>query len=108
MKLLKEIGCARISFGIEHGNEGFRRKWIDRPVSDDLMIKNFKIVEDSGIPFSVINILGFPHETRELAFDTIEFNRKVNANDRNAYAFTPFHGTPLRNECENLGFLKSI
>jgi anaerobic magnesium-protoporphyrin IX monomethyl ester cyclase len=107
MKLLRDIGCARISFGIEHGNEMFRRKWIERPVSNELMLKNFAIVEDSGIPFSVNNILGFPHETRELAFDTIEFNRKINANDRNAYAFTPFHGTPLRKECERLGYLKN-
>jgi radical SAM superfamily enzyme YgiQ (UPF0313 family) len=107
MKLLRDIGCARISFGIEHGNEMFRRKWIERPVSDELMLKNFAIVEDSGIPFSVNNILGFPHETRELAFDTIEFNRKINAHDRNAYAFTPFHGTPLRIECERLGYLKN-
>lgn len=106
VKLLKEIGCARISFGIEHGNEAFRRKWIQRPVSNELMEKNFKIVEASGIPFSVNNILGFPHETEELAFETIRFNRLVNANDRNAYAFTPFHGTPLREECERLGFLK--
>ena len=107
MKLLRDIGCARISFGIEHGNEMFRRKWIERPVSNELMLKNFAIVEDSGIPFSVNNILGFPHETRELAFDTIEFNRKINAHDRNAYAFTPFHGTPLRKECERLGYLKN-
>ena len=106
MKILRDIGCARISFGIEHGNEKFRRKWIARPVSDELMLKNFAIVKDSGIPFSVNNILGFPHETRELAFDTIEFNRKVDSNDRNAYAFTPFHGTPLRKECERLGLLK--
>ena len=106
MKLLRDIGCARISFGIEHGNENFRRKWIERPVSDELMLKNFSVVERSGIPFSVNNILGFPHETRQLAFDTIEFNRKVNSNDRNAYAFTPFHGTPLRKECERLGYLK--
>ena len=58
------------------------------------------------IPFRVNNIIGFPHETRELAFDTIEFNRKINSHDRNAYAFTPFHGTTLRNEFERLGYLK--
>ena len=70
------------------------------------MIDNFKIVAKSGIPFSVNNILGFPHETRELAFDTIRFNKLIDANDRNAYHFTPFHGTPLRDEVERLGFLK--
>jgi len=106
VKLLKEIGCARVSFGIEHGNEEYRKKYLDRPVSNELMLKNFSIFEESGIPFSVNNIIGFPYETRELAFDTIEFNRKINSHDRNAYAFTPFHGTPLRKECENLGYLK--
>lgn len=106
MQLLHDIGCSRISFGIEHGNETFRKKHIRRPVSDEVMIRNFKIVEHSGIPFSVNNVLGFPHETEELAFDTIRFNRHVNANDRNAYAFTPFHGTPLRDECERLGYLR--
>ena len=106
VKLLKEIGCARISFGIEHGNEKFRRERLKRTVSNELMLKNFAIFEDSDIPFSVNNIIGFPHETRELAFDTIEFNRKINSHDRNAYAYTPFHGTPLRSECEKLGLLK--
>ncbi len=105
LELLKKIGCARISFGIEHGNEKFRKERLQRSVSNELMLKNFTIVEHSGIPFSVNNIIGFPHETRELAFDTIELNRKINSDDRNAYAFTPFHGTPLRNVCEKLGYL---
>ena len=70
------------------------------------MIRNFKLLNDAGIPYSVNNIMGFPHETYELAFDTVELNRQVDANDRNAYAFTPFHGTPLRATCEELGFLK--
>ena len=102
---LKEIGCARISLGLEHGNEEFRAKWIKRRMSNELVIKNFGIINEVGIPFSVNNILGFPHETRELAFDTVRLNRAFECSDRNAYAFTPFHGTPLREECERLGFL---
>lgn len=105
-KLLKEIGCNRISFGIEHGNERFRKEVVQRPVSDEMMVKNFKIVNEVGIPYSVNNIVGFPHETYELAFDTIELNRKVDSVDRNAYAFTPFAGTPLRSVCNQLGYLK--
>lgn len=107
LKLLKKIGCSRISFGVEHGNEKFRRDFLRRPVTNEMMIKNFKVVKDSGIPFSVNNIMGFPHETYELAFDTIRLNRSIEADDRNAYPFTPFHGTPLREECERLGFIKN-
>ena len=30
MKKLAEVGLHRISFGVEHGNEDFRRKMLDR------------------------------------------------------------------------------
>jgi len=106
LQLMQDIGCARLSFGIEHGNEEYRKKWLQRPVTNNLMIKNFHIVNEVGIPYSVNNIMGFPHETRKLAMDTIRFNKLINSTDRNAYHFTPFHGTPLRDECEKLGFIK--
>ena len=72
-----------------------------------VITEGLKTVEDVGIPFSVNNILGFPHETRELAFDTIRINKTFNADDRNAYPFIPFTGTPLRKVCEELGFVKN-
>ncbi|MBF0531674.1 MAG: B12-binding domain-containing radical SAM protein [Candidatus Omnitrophica bacterium] len=102
---MKNIGCARMSFGIEHGNEQFRQKVLKRLTTNQMMLEKFRIIEESGIPFSVNNIIGFPHETRELAFDTVRFNRQINAWDRNAYPYSPFHGTPLREECERLGFI---
>ncbi len=105
-KRLKDIGCARISFGLEHGNEKFRRDVIKRSYSNDLLVKSLNIVSDVGIPFSVNNMMGFPHETYDLTFDTIEVNRRIKASDRNAYAFTPFTGTPLRTVCNDLGLLK--
>ena len=70
-----------------------------------VITKNLNIVQDVGIPYSVNNIIGFPYETRELAFDTIMINKTFQANDRNAYPFTPFTGTPLRKVCEDLGYL---
>ena len=50
--------------------------------------------------------MGFPHETYDLALDTIRINKHIDAADRNAYAFTPFTGTPLRDMCNKLGYLK--
>jgi len=52
----------------------------------------------------VNNIIGFPEETRELIFDTIELNRQIPFDTVNAYAFTPFHGTPLHNYCVQKGW----
>jgi len=106
MKKIRNIGCARMSIGIEHGNEEFRKKMLNRNISNETIIKNCKVINDSGIPFSVNNIMGFPYETYELAFDTIKLNRQIDAIDRNAYQFTPFHGTKLREVCEQLGLIK--
>ena len=102
---LKEMGCARISFGVEHGNEDYRAKFLNRKMKNQVITDGLNIVAKGGIPFSVNNIIGFPNETRELAFDTIRLNKTFQADDRNAYPFTPFTGTPLRKISEELGLV---
>ena len=62
---------------------------------------------DSGdLVYSTNNITGFPTETKKLAFDTIELNRHIDATNTSIYSFVPFHGTPLRKLCEELGYIK--
>jgi len=106
MKKLKSVGLHRISFGIEHGNEEFRKKILDRRWKNKDIIDKLKIPKKYNIPFSANNITGFPTETKKLAFDTIELNRQIDADNANIYAFVPFHGTPLRKMCEDLGLIK--
>ena len=67
--------------------------------------KRSRIPHQYGIQFSVNNITGFPTETRELAMDTVELNRQIQADNANLYSFTPFHGTPLRKLCEDMGLI---
>ncbi len=106
IKRLKEIGLLRVAFGIEHGNEEFREKMLFRKVKNSVIINNLKVVTGLGIPISVNNIVGFPDETRSLAFDTIELNRFIDSDGINAYSYTPFHGTPLRRLSEERGFVE--
>jgi len=103
---LREIGLLRVAFGIEHGNEEFREKYLERKLKNSKIIDKIKIVTDMNIPISVNNIMGFPFETRELAFDTIELNRKIESDGINAYTFVPFHGVPLRKLSEDNNFVK--
>ena len=106
MKKLAEVGLHRISFGIEHGNEEFRKKILDRRWKNKDIIDKLKIPHKYGIKFSCNNITGFPTETKKLAFDTIELNRELNGDNATINAFMPFHGTPLRKMCEDLGLIK--
>jgi anaerobic magnesium-protoporphyrin IX monomethyl ester cyclase len=105
IKKLSKVGLHRISFGIEHGNEKFRKKLLDREWKNKDIIEALKIPHRYGIQFSLNNITGFPTETRELAMDTVELNRSLDSDNQNLYAFVPFHGTPLRRLCEEQGLV---
>lgn len=102
---LAEVGLHRISFGIEHGDEGFRARMLDRKWKNADIIEALQIPHRYGVQFSVNNITGFPDETRELAMQTVELNRQIPADNANLYSFVPFHGTPLRELCERKGLI---
>ncbi|MBX9634677.1 MAG: radical SAM protein [Magnetospirillum sp.] len=102
---LADVGLHRISFGIEHGNEEFRLRILDRRWKNEDIIESLKIPHRFGVQFSTNNITGFPTETRELAMDTVELNRNIEADNANLYSFAPFHGTPLRQTCEEMGLI---
>lgn len=104
IKKLIDVGLFRMGIGIEHGNYEFRKKILKRKVSNEVIIKNLAILNKLGLPYSVNNIIGFPTETRSLAMDTIEINRRIKSDSANAYSFSPYHGTPLRKMAEELGY----
>lgn len=105
VRRLKEIGLHRVACGIEHGNEQFRRDVVDRRMTNDDLVRWLKVLNDLEVPYSVNNIVGFPTETYELAWDTMLLNRRINADNYNCYSFSPFHGTPLRTLAERLGYI---
>lgn len=106
LKKLKEAGCYRLSFSIEHGNEEFRKKLLKKRFTNKEAIEKGKIVAESGIPFSVDYLIGLPFETRELLFDSIEISRQIpNFDAISVNIFTPYRGTELRELALCEGFL---
>jgi len=102
---LKDIGLDRMTFGLEHGNEKFRRDVVGRAYTNKDAIRLMRIPAELDIVFSVNNIIGFPDETRQLAFDTIELNRNFNSDNLSCSIFVPFKGTVLRTICEEKGYI---
>jgi len=102
---LEEVNCNRISIGLEHGNEEFRSKIVGKGFSNERIIEVFKLFNESSIPITVNNIVGFPGETRELIFDTIELNRQLCSDSVNAYYFTPYRGTAMRDDAVAKGYV---
>jgi radical SAM superfamily enzyme YgiQ (UPF0313 family) len=103
---LKSVNCDRISFGLECGNEEYRRKVIKRQPTNEQILERFETIAQSRIAFSINNIIGFPDETREMIFETIELNRGLKGYDSISVAiFTPYHGTELRELAISKGYL---
>ena len=108
MKRLKEVGAYRISFGIEAGNEQYRKKVLRRNVSNANLKKSFDMLAESGIAFSLNLIIAMPGETRDMVMDSIEFCRTLIGFDTLTVSiFTPYAGTVLRDVAVKNNWLDS-
>lgn len=108
VKLLEEMGCNRITLGIEHGNEEFRKRMMNRLYSNEEVVKAIEILKNSNIPMSVNAIIGSPDETRELIFDTIGLIRRLNLRKRDSIScllLAPYKGTVMREICIQKGYI---
>ncbi|MFA5238575.1 MAG: radical SAM protein [Phycisphaerae bacterium] len=106
LKSLTDVGLFRVSFGIESGNEHFRRKYLSRKTSNEKLLDSFNIINKSGLKYSINYIIGFPFETRELVFDTIRFAKQIKGFDAITVSiFTPYRGTILRQQAIDNGWL---
>lgn len=104
---LYSVGLKRVGLGVEHGNEEFRRRVVNRSYSNATAIEKIKILQKfDGLEYSCNNIVGFPYETPELHMDTVLLNRQLNPHSASCSVFTPFYGTPLREVCLKEGFIK--
>jgi len=106
LKNLVEVGLDRIGIGVEHGNEEFRRKVINRIYSNKKAIAGVDLIKKYDVRYSCNNIVGFPTETPELHEETVELNRILEPHVASAAIFTPFYGTPLRKLSLEKGYLK--
>ena len=102
---LERVSCNRISIGLEHGNEEFRKKIVGKGFSNQRIIDVFQILDRYSIPITINNIIGFPGDTRELIFDTIGLNRALGTDSVNAYIFTPYRGTGMYYDALSKGYL---
>jgi radical SAM superfamily enzyme YgiQ (UPF0313 family) len=103
---LAEVGCYRISFGLEHGNEKYRREKLYRNITNERILQQAAVVTAAGIPYTLNNIIGFPYETRNLFFETVALNRAIWTFDSlSVNIFVPYHGTVLRDMALKEGWL---
>ena len=77
-------------------------------MSNQKIVNAFDMASDYKVFICVDNIVGFPTETIELAFDTINLNRRIRAHQKSCSAFVPYHGIPLREMAIKLGYIDDV
>lgn len=106
LRRLKKVGLFRVSFGVESGNEDFRKNILKRKITNKKLLQYFEIIDKSKIQYSINCIIGFPFETREMVFDTIRFVKQIKGYDSITVSiYTPYRGTVLRQQAVEAGWL---
>lgn len=107
IKHLKDSGCFMLSMGIESGNEAYRKKHLNRKMSNQQIINAFQEAKRLGLKTLSWNMLGLPFETAAMIRGTIELNRKIRPDIVGFAVFEPLPQTPLRDLCERDGLLSN-
>jgi len=106
IRLLKKMGCASISIGIESGNEDYRKKVLNKPIKDRRIIETFRLLRKYKMDYHTFNLLGLPYQNRKIIFETINLYRKAKIKSIGLNVYQPFYGSPLRELCLKEGFIQ--
>lgn len=106
LRKLKDAGLHRVAFGIENGHQEFRQKVVVKEFSNDTAVRAAEITAEMGVTYNTNNMVGYPFETREIAMETVKLNRRFpNVDTTNCFTFTPYYGTPARDDAVRAGFM---
>ena len=105
-KTLKELGCCKLNMGVEHGDPQFRKDIVGRIYDNQRAIDAFAIAREAGLSTTCNFIIGYPYETMENCMKSVELAAQLHCNDTNAFIYTPYHGTPMRDMCVKAGFIE--
>ncbi len=89
-----------------------------KSVGKQQLLDTCEVLWDVGIRPLLTNMIGLPHETPEMAMETVELNRRVYAGrpmvsrfwgaGPAVFAFGPFPGSPLHRLCQEQGWIKEL
>ncbi len=102
--LMKKAGCTKVDVGIESGNQRVLNL-IGKDITLEQVRDTVKILRRNKMYWSGFFMFGFPTETEDEAFDTLDFLKELKPDWANMSIFTPYPGTILYNLAKEKGIV---
>jgi anaerobic magnesium-protoporphyrin IX monomethyl ester cyclase len=95
-----------VKMGVESGSERILKDICNRTTKVEQVVRAYEILHKHGIESGACFMLGFPFETREDIFRSIELARRIKPNEIMVNIFQPMPGQKLRRLCIDNDFMK--
>ncbi|MBT0158899.1 radical SAM protein [Candidatus Bathyarchaeota archaeon A05DMB-2] len=105
LQKMHDAGCIAVWFGVESGSQNVLEK-MQKKIKLDQTKLAFKTAREIGLMTVASVVLGFPGETEETAWETINFVKELDPDDIGFYIATPYPGTPMYDLVKSKGWLK--
>jgi radical SAM superfamily enzyme YgiQ (UPF0313 family) len=102
---MRKAGCNAIWLSLESGSQLLLDK-MGKGFKIEQTIRAFKEARDVGMSTIANVILGYPGETKESAWETVNLVKRVNPDDVGYNIATPYPGTPMYDYVKKMGWLK--
>lgn len=99
------MGCHSIWFGVESGSEQYRRRFLERRMSNDRILAAAATARRHGIKRMAFAMVGLPFESAADVRGTLDLCRAIGAELTIVSQFLPLPGTPLYELCRNADLL---
>jgi len=107
IKILDSFGAPfyQISLGVESGSERILFDICNRKTKIDSIIRAYDLMNRHNIRTGAYFMIGFPTETREEIFQTINLCKRINATINSVAIFQPLPGQELTEFCLKEGYI---
>ena len=105
LEKMHDAGCITVWFGVESGSETMLAK-MHKKINREQVKNAFKMAQKAGMMTIASAVIGFPGETEDTAWETINFINSLNPDDIGCYIATPYPGTPMYEEVVKNGWLR--
>jgi radical SAM superfamily enzyme YgiQ (UPF0313 family) len=78
LETMHRAGCKSISLGVESGCERIRNKIIHKNITNEQIFRAFQLCKEIDVRSSCYLMLGFPTETRDELYQTVDIAMKIN------------------------------